>query len=72
MTELQLIAPNTVELVDPLSCWHTMWVKVSLDVSWWHIEADKAVQSDTEFSFLCTSSKAVQGIDALDKSVKSH
>lgn len=72
MTELQLIAPNTVELVDPLSWWHTMWVKVSLDVSWWHIEADKAVQSDTEFSFLCTSSKAVQGIDALDKSVKSH
>lgn len=72
MTELQLIAPNTVELVDPLCWWNTMWVKVSLDVSWWLIEADKAVQSDTEFSFLCTSSKAVQGIDALDKSVKSH
>lgn len=24
MTELQLIAPNTVELVDPLCWWHTM------------------------------------------------
>lgn len=73
MTELHLIAqhqPLLSSLIHYVG--GTQCESKFLWVSWWLIEADKAVQSDTEFSFLCTSSKAVQGIDALDNSVKSY